>query len=126
MGLFSSKRHFPIEAVGPPPGQPGLHWVDIVCVVFFVLCAGAWLVCIPTVAKDFTTISEGRADGFGMGVFGVFVVGVSLPPLVISFVLSVLASRLPLWFRILSVFPGLAGVLAGIGIIVALRLAGVK
>lgn len=126
MPLFTRKRHFPVGVTDTPTGQPRRSWVDIACVVFFLICVGVWLVCIPFIAECILGISRGNADGLGMGLFSAFIVLVSMPPLAVAFTLSVLASRLPTWFRVLSVLPGLAGVLTGVGMFLALGLSGAK
>lgn len=118
------KRHFPVGSGNPEHTQNTAHAPSVACVVFFVLCLGLWLACFPSIAYSVSITRRGHADGFGMGLFAWLCVTASVPILVIALVFSLLASRLPLWFRIVSLLPGLAGIVVGVWIVVDLLIQG--
>lgn len=104
--------------------QGELALADRLCVAFFLLCLGLWIVCGPFMAGVLADVVAGRADGLGMGLFAVFLSAASVPFLILAVVLSILASHRSRAFRILCPLPALLGVLAGVAIFVTLVLQG--
>ncbi len=95
----------------------------MLCVLFFFLGVAAWILCTPFLIRVMPLVfalseppsSPRNPDRTtGMALFAVFMVLASVPVLLISLILSFLASGLPLWFRLVSLFPALAGVVGGI------------
>jgi len=129
MSLFTRKRHFPVGVTDTPTDPPRRSWVDIACVVFFLICVGLWIVHGPVLAEVLSMIHGVTLPTFrltnggeGLVIYAVLLAGVSMPLLVIAFLLSLCASGLPRWFRVLSVLPALAGFLIGVGIVPAVLL----
>lgn len=114
----------PTERDGARSKRDELALADKLCVAFFVLCLGLWIVCSPFMAEVLAAVVAGRADGLGMGLFAVFLSAASVPFLIVALVLSILASHLSRVFRILCPLPALLGILAGVAIFVTLLLQG--
>lgn len=124
---MGGKKHFPIVTGRPETDQGRWYEPDYLCVGFFLLCCGVWLVFSPALARAVSMIanappmtSRNPDASTGMAFFAGFIFVVSMPCLLVAFMLSVFALHLPKWFRILSVLPTLSGVLTGVGIFLAL------
>lgn len=124
---MSDEKPLPIVVGQPEVVQTIWRPVDYLCVGFFMLCLVFWLFLGPFVSTLLSSALEEARDPmhhgdafFAVGILAFFCAVGSVPFLVVAFVLSMLASRLPMWFRVFSVFPSLAGVLAGAGVILTL------
>ena len=104
---------------------------DVACVIVFLFCVGLWVAYGSFVLEVLSGIYGMTRQTFylanggeGLFVIATLIVVVSLPLLFVAVGLSLFASRLPLWFRILSVVPALVGLIIGVGIVPAVLLLG--
>ena len=98
----------------PHRGRSGIGVSGVLCILFFIVCLGLWLVFGSFVLCAFEMALAGEADRLGMVFFSFFMLIVSMPALAVAIVLSLLARRLPMTFRILSLLPGSAGILVAV------------
>ena len=108
----------------PHQGQSEIGVSGVLCRLFFILCVGLWLVFGFFVLEAFGMTLAGDADGLGMGLFCILILIVSVPALVIAIVLSTLAQRLSMRFRILSLLPASTAILIAVTMMVILYVQG--
>ncbi|MFH1748876.1 MAG: hypothetical protein ABIG44_17735 [Planctomycetota bacterium] len=100
----------------PTPAR--IRWgpFEIAATVFFALSVGAWLVAFRTVYEALTVLAKypNTHASIGATIVVVYTLAIGAPVLLVSVTLAIFARGLPMVFRILSILPGAAAVLAGI------------